>query len=544
MRWRTILIGLLPLTFIGLFFAYPLLAIFRATLSLAAVIELLQQPYIWRVIWFTGWQALLSTALTLAIGLPLAFLFARYRFPFKGALRAIATVPFVMPTVVVAAAFRALLGGNGVVNQLLETLFQLEDGPLQLDQSLSLILMAHVFYNVAVVVRLVGGFWANLNPRLTEGARLLGAAPWRAFREVTLPLLRLPLVSAALLVFLFTFTSFGVILILGGPQFSTLETEIYRQYVTFLRPDIAAVLSLLQIAFTFLLMWLYSHWQARGAVSLDFRPNQTTQRTPSRLRERLSVATLLTVATICFLAPLLALVWRSLRGPEGEITTLFYRTLSETRRGSVMFIPPLQAIRNSVVYASLTVLSAGLLGLLTATLLARAKGRGWLDAVFMLPLGASAVTLGFGYVIALRSLRTSPVLVLIAHTLVALPFVTRSLLPVLLAIRPNLREAASLLGAPPWRVWREVDLPLLARSLLVGAVFAFTVSMGEFGATSFIVRPNSGYLTLPIAIERQLSQPGVVNYGQAMALSTILMAVCCVSFVAIERFRIADVGEF
>jgi len=120
----------------------------------------------------------------------------------------------------------------------------------------------------------------------------------------------------------------------------------------------------------------------------------------------------------------------------------------------------------------------------------------------------------------------------------------RSLMPVMQGIKPSLREAAAVMGASPGRVWREVDLPIVGRALLVAAVFAFTVSMGEFGATSFIVRPNSGYLTLPIAIERFLSQPGALNFGQALAMSSILMAVCAAGFVAIERFRYADVGEF
>jgi thiamine transport system permease protein len=128
--------------------------------------------------------------------------------------------------------------------------------------------------------------------------------------------------------------------------------------------------------------------------------------------------------------------------------------------------------------------------------------------------------------------------------LVALPFVVRSILPVLQGIQPNFRESAAVLGASPFRIWREVDLPIVGKALLVAAVFAFTVSMGEFGATSFIVRPNSGFLTLPIAIQRYLSQPGALNFGQALALSSILMGVCVVGFVAIERFRYADIGEF
>lgn len=210
-----------------------------------------------------------------------------------------------------------------------------------------------------------------------------------------------------------------------------------------------------------------------------------------------------------------------------------------------MFVSPLTAVRNSIGYGLLTMLVAGMLGLVTAFALTRpARWRSWLDPVFMLPLGVSAVTLGFGYVISMDRLRTSPLLILIAHTLVALPFVVRSLLPVLQGIRPNLREAAAVSGASPLRVWREIDLPIVSRAFLVAAVFAFTVSMGEFGATSFIARPNSGFLTMPVAIQRYLSQPGALNVGQALAMSTILMVVCAAGFIAIERFRIADIGEF
>jgi thiamine transport system permease protein len=549
--WRGVgwVIISLPLLFLFLFFFYPLGNIFRLSLTQAALVELFRRATYVKVIWFTIWQAALSTGLTLLVGLPAAYLFARYDFRGKALLRSLTTIPFVMPTVVVAAAFRALLGANGPINRALQALssvFSLQSPiSLRLEQTLTIILIAHVFYNVTVVIRLVGGFWANLDPKLVDAARVLGASPRRAFVEVTLPLLRPSLISAALLIYLFTFTSFGVILILGGPSFSTIETEIYRQYVTFLKPDVAAALSLLQILFTFALLSIYSRWQQRTAVSLDFRPQQANLRRPVGWWEKLLVNSLVVGLSVFLLGPLLALVWRSLIDSSGQLTLAYYEALPELKRGSIVFVPPLTAVRNSIGYALLTVLTAGLFGVLTASLLARPfRGRNWLDPLFMLPLGASAVTLGFGYVVTFDQLRTSPLLVLIAHTLVAFPFVVRSLLPVMQGIKPSLREAAAVFGASPLRVWREVDLPIVGRALLVAAVFAFTISMGEFGATSFIVRPNSGYLTMPIAIQRYLGQAGALNFGQALAMSSILMLVCAVGFIAIERFRYADVGEF
>ncbi len=213
--------------------------------------------------------------------------------------------------------------------------------------------------------------------------------------------------------------------------------------------------------------------------------------------------------------------------------------LFQNPRQSVFYVPPLAAVGNSLKIALAVTVMALALGLLVSTALHRHR-RGWLiDALFMLPLGTSAVTLGLGYLISMDrpplALRGTIALIVFAHTLVALPFVVRSLLPALQSIRPSLREAASTLGASPLRVFREVDLPIVWRALAVGAIFAFTISMGEFGATSMIARPETP--TIPIAVYRFLSRPGAVNYGQALAMSTILMAVCVTGFLAIEQLR-------
>jgi len=553
------LLPLLPLAFLAFFFFYPLLSIFQVSLlpegrlALDALRELVERPYYAQTLWFTTWQAVLSTLLTLLVALPGAYVFGRYRFRGRELLKAITTIPFVLPTVVVAAAFRALLGSHGRLNTLLQALLGLESPPIQLERTLWLILLAHVFYNYTVVVRIVGGFWANLSRHTEEAAAALGANRRQVFWHVTLPALAPALLAAALLIFLFTFTSFGVILILGGPGFSTLETEIYRQAVVFLKFPVAAALSILQILFTYAIMLAYTHFTRRVAVPLRFQSQSQTLRAPTTGRERLLVALNVIFMLALLLSPLLALVERSFTDAEGRFTLNYYRELPVNRRGSVLHASPLQVVGNSLRYALLTMVLATALGAVSAWQLAgpvsgrpgrwSRRLRGWLDALLMLPLGVSAVTLGFGYIVALGRLRTSPLLIPLAHTLIAFPFVVRSVLPVLRGIHPNLREAAAALGASPGRVWREIDLPIVGRALLVGAVFAFTISMGEFGATSFIARPG-GSITLPIAINRFLGQPGALNFGQAVALSAILMVVCAVGFLAIERFRYGEIGEF
>jgi thiamine transport system permease protein len=530
----------LPLLFLLLFYFYPLSAIFRVSLTwdggpaLDALLARLFGPATLRTLGFTAGQAALSTALTLLLGLPGAYVFARYDFPGKRLLNALTTVPFVLPTVVVATAFTAVLGPRSPLNTALMNALGLARPPFDLRYTLGAILLAHVFYNYTLVLRIVGSFWANLDPHLEQAARTLGASPWRAFVEVTLPLLLPALGAASLLVFIFCFTSFGVILILGGPRFATLEVAIYRQTIYMGNLPLAAGLSLIQILCTLGLTVVYTRLQGRLARPLDLRPRWVTQRRPRTWGEIAFV-----LANVGLGAALLGLPLVTLAARSFDAGLRYYTALFENPRGSIFYVPPVAAVGNSVRFALGTTALALLLGVLTATALYRRK-QGWmLDALFMLPLGTSAVTLGLGYLLAMArpplALRGTPALIVFGHTLVALPFVVRNVMPALQSIRPSLREAAVTLGAPPARVFAEVDLPIVWRALAVGGVFAFTVSMGEFGATSMIARPELP--TIPIAIYRFLSQAGALNYGQALAMSTLLMAVCVIGFVAIESLR-------
>jgi thiamine transport system permease protein len=547
------LIYLLPLAFLVLFFFYPLVEILAISLAPAGKLDLspfytlFTTPYYARLFAFTAGQALLSTLLTLLGGIPAAYVFARYDFRGKSILRALTTIPFVLPTMVVVAAFTALLGPEGTINKCLMTALGLGIPPIRLQHTLALVLIAHVFYNAAIVVRLVGGFWANLDPRIEEAAQVLGAGRWRTFQEITVPILLPAIVAASLLIFLFCFTSFGVILVLGGPRLATIEVEIYYQAISFFNLPLAAALSIAQMVFTYIIMAVYARQQARAAVPLNLRPIRATQRRPTTWQARLVIGLSLGGLLVLLLAPLLALILRSF-SLEGTYTLRYYQALFTNPSQSFFYVPPAIAIRNSLFVAGATVALAVLVGLTSAYLL---TGRSSLlkalcDPLFMLPLGTSAVTLGLGYIVALDqpplNLRTSPLLLPLAHTLVAFPFVVRSLLPALRGMNPHWREAARVLGASPLRIVREVDLPIVARALLVGAVFAFTVSMGEFGATLLVARPN--FPTMPIVIYRLLGSQGALNQGQGLAMSTLLMLACALGFILIERFRVGEIGEF
>ncbi len=544
MRYRFWLL-LLPFLFLALFYFYPIARIFSLSFSFdgewdfGKFVQRLAKSHYIGVFWFTVWQALLSTLLAVVVALPGAYLFSQYQFPGKRLLKFLSTLPFVLPTVVVASALQALLGESGLVNLGLMRLFHLPRPPIRIDHSIWFILIAHVFYNYSVIFRIVGGFWAGIRDEISEAASMLGASPARVFFQVTLPLLRPALLASSLLVFVLCFSSFGVVLILGGPKYATVEVEIYRQTVNYFNLPAAATLSLIQIVFTFLVMWLYTGASQKGSLQLD--PKMKTAR-PKPIRRFGKAAIVANAGFILFFlgAPLFALLVRSLL-LEDRFSFVYYSSLFADRRDSIFFVPPTHAIFYSLGFASAALVTATVLGLLLSNGLASRGGRttSILDAVFMLPLSTSAVTLGFGFIIALDrppvNLRTSILLIPIAHTLVALPFVTRSILPSIRSIPQSLRESASVLGASPLRVWIHVDVPVVKRAVVIGAIFAFTISLGEFGATLFVARPNSP--TIPLAIYRFLGQPGSLNYGQALAMSNILLLVTVCGFILLERLR-------
>jgi thiamine transport system permease protein len=408
-----------------------------------------------------------------------------------------------------------------------------------------------VFFNYAVVVRTVGGLWSHLDPQQEEAARVLGASRWQAFRAVTLPSLRPAIAAAASIVFLFTFTSFGVILILGGPRYATLEVEIYRQTVSLLDLPLAAALTIVQLLAVVGLLLVSARLEGRQASALRLRAAAEIARRPRGWAQRGLLLANLAVMGLLLGVPLAVLVERSFSLSTGGYGLESYRALGELRRGTSLFVPPAEAIVNSVVFATAATAIALVVGGLAAAALGarrrrRATATTGLETLLMLPLGVSAVTVGFGFLVALDEppldLRGRPVLIPIAHAVVAVPFVVRVMTPVLRSIDERLRESAAVLGASPVRVWREVDLPIVARAVLVAAGFAFAISLGEFGATVFIARPD--YPTLPIVIFRLLGQPGAVNFGAAMAASTILMAITAAAVLAIARFRVGSVGEF
>lgn len=523
-----------PLAALAIFFGYPVATLLGRGLAgahgpdLAAFADALARPRMQRLLLFTVWQAAASASICLLLGVPGAFLLYRCRFRGRGVVLALLTVPFVLPTVVVGLAFRTLFAADGPL------------GSWGWDGSIWAILAAHLFLNYAVVVRTVGSSWAVLDDRPVQAARSLGAGPVRAFLTVTVPALGPAMAGSFVMVFLFCATSFGIMLVMGGSRYRTLETEIYRQTTEILDLRTAAVLSIAQILLVTVTLTVAAALRRRGDASwaLAIRAGDGRRLGPG------GVPALLVTAVVAtgFLAPMLVMVLRSLQTGDGWGLDN-YRALGSLGEDNLFLVPVTSALGYSLRAAGIAATLAVTVGVAISVVLTRRPRKaaarrilGVIDAVMMLPLGVSAVTVGFGFLIALDTppldLRASPMLVPIAQALVGMPLVVRMVLPVLRAADDRLRQAAAVLGASPFRVWTGVDLPIMSRALAGATAFAFAVALGEFGATSFLARPQTS--TLPVVIGRLISRPGGANTGTALAAATVLALLCAVSVFTVD----------
>lgn len=520
-----------PALFVVVLFAWPVIALVRRAVTIArdsgvGLIELLDRTDALGLLGVTLGQAAASTVLALAAAAPIAWLFARVRGTTAVVLAVVVTVPFVLPTVVVGVAFRSLLSGPLAF--------------LHIESGLPAVLAAHMFINIAVVVRVVGAAWRNLDPRLLEAARSLGASRIRATMTVVVPRLVPATASAAALIFLFCSTSFGVVIILGAGELRTLETEIYTQAIGYFRIPEAVALSMLQIVVVMaalLLTRVFADPASRGSGG-GARRAERNRRVAGGRWTRPAVWVVGAWTAVLLVGPVLVLMVRSVRPvAHGDWTLAGYRALAEPVNG----VTPLESLRYSLVTATAATAIALVVGTLAAVALHRAHGVvGAIgSAVSLIPLGISAVTLGFGYLIVLASLpyeiAASPAVIPLVQALIAIPVVIRIMMPALESVPVRLRHAAATLGATPFRVFATVDLPIVGRSMGAAGGFAFVMALGEFGATSFLARADT--TTLPVLIGSALNRPGAENLATAMAASVVLVIATVVAVVVVEAFR-------
>ena len=542
---------LFPLLFLGMFFYFPLASILQegftdesGRFSLARLAEIITGRYYLRIIGFTVYQAALSTLASILLGLPGAYLLANFEFRGKSIARAVTTVPFVLPSIIVVLGFVIFFGNSGLLNRTLMSVFSLEEPPLRVLYSLGAIILAHTFYNFPICVRLVSAVWERINPNLERAARSLGARGMRLFGSTVLPQIMPGIFAAAALIFIFCFTSFAIILVLGGgPRYTTIEVEIYRLAKVSLDLKAASALAIWEAVLSVLFMYLYIRLQRRVsfAENVQLRYERPPLKSIIKSPSGTLVILYLVVSFVIIIAPMLAAAHYSFlkrSGWAGELTyTLqWYRSILTKVSSSSIAVSYIRVIRNSLFFGAMTVAFSLPLGTLIAYIMVRRRQfmGGIFESFAMLPLGISSIILGLGYIKAYQSLPWDITgkwyAIAFAHTVIAYPFVLRATTAVFRKINPRLLQAAVSLGANRWQTFWRIELPLIKSGIIAGATFAFAISIGEINATLMLYNPE--LTTMPIAIYRLISS---YNFFAACALGTVLMAICFAVFLIIDK---------
>ena len=507
-------IWVIPLVFLLCCLALPLVVLVARTWSGDGT-RVLADASTWQIAGLSCLQALASTVLSLIIGLPIASVVSRYAFQGRALAQALVTVPFVMPTVVVALAFRSLLGGS-------------------LPQGFLIVVLAHAYVNLAVVVRIVGSQWAQQDDRFVRVARTLGASRVSAFRTITLPYLRPSIISSAVVVFIFSFTSLGIIVLLGDSSTRTLESQILRRTSVLLDFPAAAALAVLQLVVICVAITI-------GAIASRQRGRQRPVRStllamPSGTGSRLTIRVIALASCVIVLLPVIALLLASVRSQAG-LTAQWWTSINAIDAGTTRIGSPIAALLQSLRFAVITGIVAAVVGGCAAlAVLAHRWGR-FVTLVAVIPLGISAATLGLGMLLTFGrpplDLRASGLLIPLAHSLVAVPLVVAVVTPALRGIDPRTQDVAATLGARPTRAFLTAYGPTLRTVMLAAGGLACAVSLGEFGAASFLAR--TGAPTVPIQIVRLLSRPGEQSFGVAAVMSVILITLTLALVLAVDR---------
>ncbi len=525
------------------FYFGDLARLFAGESPLAVGADLLSSDRRLGIVGFTAYQAFLSMLLSLALGIPLAYLLARYEFPGRRTIRSLTILPFVVPSIMVAVGFVATFGENGTLNGVLRFLGL---PTVSLMFSLEAILIAHAFYNAPLVARVTTAAWESVDASAIETARSLGASPLRAFRDVVAPQLYPAVLMGGALTFVFTFGTFPIVLALGGIQLATVEVFVY-QLVQDLNYAEAAALAIVELVISLGVLYGYLRYEAkhtvrsRGARPLPRKPLRPPALTGRELLPRAGLAVYGVIALFVFVSPVASLIYRSIVDPGAGFTLAHYQFLIDRQAtGAAFQVQPWPAIRNSLVFAAAALAISLPMGIAVSVLTTRRyRGRKLIDVVAMAPLAVSGIIVGigllrgpvFGFEIGTyRITMTGTIAIIAAHAVACYPFVVRTVAPGLESIDRSLLESARALGASRTRALLDVELPLVWPGVVAGAAFALAISMGEFSSTIILATGTDQY-TMPVAIERFIGR----RLGPATAMGVVLLVITSVSFVVIDR---------
>ena len=495
---------------------------------------------VFNAFYFSLLEATLSTLLCILLGFPGAYIFSHYSFSGDKMVKSLITVPFLLPPIVVVIGLITVYGETGIINTLfhgtlISHLIQLE--------GFQGIILAHVYYNTPIIIRVVSVAWGQLDKDPLYVAETLGASRFTRLIRLELPQLRYAIISASIIVFLYCFTSFAIILSFGSDRYRTLEVVVYNiaALLPYLNYTLASTLSLLQLIFLGSLIVLYYRISHK-----EFSQKKVGNGERQHLHHRnyLIIAYLI-ILLLFSLLPMITIVYYSFMSFSGTLTLNNYFSLFSNQYNALIETSVISVLFNTIIIALLTVLLSLLISLGVLAGIRYLRLYSWdlapdtskilnsFQFLLMLPLASSGILVSLGlsllyqYTPLYGNLKLF--VLVMAHTVASLPIVSRILIAGFAQLNPDIRNISFSLGANRWKTFTTIELPLVKKPILIASLFSFAISLGEFGST-YLINPHRT-TTLSIAIYRLL---GTRYLGLPLAMASLLLIVCVCSFWIIE----------
>ena len=515
---------------------------------------------------FTIIESIFSVLLTLIIGLPLAWQLGRYEWKRIRIIRALLSVPFVMPAIVAAMGFIAIIGDDGPM-MFIGLDLRTETGIIGSISDITgfenpghfiALILAHAWFNISLIIRMVEPTLSTMDPVWEEQLRMLPSGKTRLgrLRNIWIPFIGPAIACASALCFVFSFTSFALVKWLS-PNNSTLESlmadnggtaGIYNYRID--TSEIVLAVSLVQLIILISALIITSHLQKKHSIrhSMISESSARTHRGPSNFFGKLIVM----FGMIFTIMPLILTIYSSFQvrtNDQGVLTNQFsLEAWKQVWKGDNSNISLHEALMNSLTYALFTLIISISIGWVMASCINRLENEGknksakLVDIISLAPLGVSAVMIGLGVLLGL--LRWSPELFnwyfipVLPHVLLTTPFVVRIMLPAIRSIDPSFEEQSIMLGHSKLRCWWHSRVSFLIAPIAVASSLTIAFSLGEFGATWILVRSGS-WDTLSILTDQLMNQPkfNALIYPMAMASATVLMLLTFILFLVAEWMR-------
>ncbi len=492
-----ILAGSAAILIVALLVLLPVAALFARAETSGGI-----SGYGWSVIRFTVFQAALSAFISVALAIPVARALARRQFWGRGFVLAVMGAPFLLPSIVAVFALLAIWGRGGVISNFL-AFFGM--GPLDI-YGLSGILLAHVFFNFPLAVRMILQAWDAVPNEHFRLAAQLGMSPRATFRLIEMPLLRGVVPFALLVIFLLCLTSFAVVLALGdGPKSTTIELAIYQALRFEFDLSGAAKLALVQFTLCIsaaLLASKFTRISGFGGGLMQVRQRWETA--------NLSVfidKIVISLAVVFVTTPLLAIVLRGVAGMSKGLPNGVF-----------------QALLISISIALGSALLALTLSMVLALFISVAGKRGqWVEMFSFISLAASPFVIGTGLFILINPFFSPfalalPITILVNAAL-TLPLILRIILPAILRVQQNYGQLGESLGLQGWARFKILTWPQIRAETGFATGIAAALSMGDLGVVTLFAPPD--FATLPLLMYRLM---GSYQTQAAAGVALILVA--------------------